>query len=75
MGVQTETGLVAAASLESAVLMVTVVVLLVAALVGLALVSSALGGVYAAAVYRYAAEGAVGTFFSAEMVRGAFRQK
>ena len=55
--------------------MITVVVLEVVALVGLALVSSALGGVYAAAVYRYAAEGEASGFFSADMVRGAFRQK
>ncbi len=29
----------------------------------------------AAAVYRYAAEGDAGSFFSPEMVRNAFRQK
>jgi hypothetical protein len=56
-------------------LMVTVGALLVIALIAIALVSSALSGVYAAAVYRYAAEGETGAFFSADMVRSAFRQK
>jgi hypothetical protein len=40
-----------------------------------ALISSALSGVYEAAVYCYAAEGETGALFTAEMVRGAFRKK
>ena len=44
----------------------------VIALVAIALVSSALGGIYAAAVYRYAAEGDAGNFFPKELVQGAF---
>jgi hypothetical protein len=55
--------------------MVAVGVLLVVALLAIALVSAALGGVYTAAVYRYAAEGQTGAFFDSEMVRDAFRQK
>jgi hypothetical protein len=66
---------IAAAFTQSAALMVTVGVGLVLALVALALVSSTLGGIYAAAVYRYAAEGDPGKFFSADMVRGAFQPK
>jgi hypothetical protein len=67
--------LVAAAATESAVLIGFVAVLLVLAFVAIALVSSALSGVYAAAVYRYAAEGQSGAFFTPAMVKGAFRAK
>ena len=42
------------------------------ALMAIGLISSTLGGIYAAAVYRYAAEGETGTFFSADLVRGAW---
>ena len=66
---------VLAAMSESAVLMVLVGGLLVLAVIAIALVSSALGGVYAAAVYRYAAEGDAGTYFAPELVQNAFRQK
>jgi hypothetical protein len=66
---------IGAAMTGSVALMVTVGVLLVAALIAIALIGSALSGVYAAAVYRYAAEGETGMFFTADMVRGAFRQK
>jgi hypothetical protein len=66
---------VLAAMAESVVLMVLVGGLVVLALVANALISSALGGVYSAAVYRYAAEGNVGTFFAPGLVQNAFRQK
>jgi len=59
----------------SAVLMLLVGGLVVLALVFLSLISSALGGVYAAAVYRYAAEGETGTFFTPAMVQHAFKSK
>ncbi len=39
------------------------------------LINSTLIGIYVAAVYRYAAEGEAGGFFSEEMVREAFRLK
>jgi hypothetical protein len=55
--------------------MIGVAVGFVMALMGLALVSSTLSGIYAAALYRYAAEGDAGTFFSADLVRGAFQPK
>ena len=64
-----------AAVTGSGALMVIVGVVLLLALVAIALISSALAGVYAAAVYRYAAEGQTGAYFSADMVEGAFRQK
>ena len=65
--------LLAAAATESAALIIFVAICLLCALVAIALVSSALGGVYAAAVYRYAAEGEAGGFFTPAMVRSAFR--
>jgi hypothetical protein len=66
---------VAAAATESAFLIIFVAVCLLMALVAIALISSALSGVYAAAVYRYAAEGQAGGFFTPAMVRSAFRAK
>ena len=66
---------IAAAATQSAALMIAVAVGFVFTLMAIALVSSTLGGIYAAAVYRFAAEGDAGTFFSADMVRGAFRKK
>jgi len=66
---------IAAAATQSAALMITVAVGFVFALLAIALVSSTLGGIYAAAVYRFAAEGDAGTFFSADLVRGAFQRK
>jgi len=67
--------LMAAAATESAALIIFVAVCLLMAFVAIALVSSALSGVYAAAVYRYAAEGQTGGFFTPAMVRSAFRAK
>jgi hypothetical protein len=66
---------VAAATTESVVLMGLVAGLVVLALVANALVSSALSGVFAAAVYRYAAEGSAGTSFPPALVQNAFRTK
>jgi hypothetical protein len=67
--------IVAAVATESVVAIGIAAGLLVLALIVIGLVSAALGGVYAAAVYRYAAEGQTGMFFGADMVRDAFRQK
>ena len=66
---------IAAAMTQSAPLMIAVAVGFVLTLMALGLVSATLSGIYAAAVYRYAAEGQTGTFFSAELVRGAFQPK
>ena len=65
--------LAAAAATESAVLIIFVAVCLLLAFVAIALISSALSGVYAAAVYRYAAEGESVGFFTPAMVKSAFR--
>jgi hypothetical protein len=66
---------IGAATTQSAPLMAAVGVGMILALMGLALVSSTLGGIYAAALYRYAAEGDAGAFFSPDMVKGAFHRK
>ena len=66
---------IGAAILESTVLMALVGVGFVLSLMAIALVSSTLSGIYAAALYRYAAEGDAGAFFSPDMVRGAFQAK
>jgi hypothetical protein len=60
---------------DAAALIVFVAACLLLAFVTIALVSSALSGVYAAAVYRFAAEGETGGFFTPAMVKGAFREK
>jgi hypothetical protein len=67
--------LVAAAAAQSAVLIIFVAVCLLMAFVTIALVSSALSGIYAAAVYRYAAEGQSDGYFTPAMVKDAFRRK
>ena len=64
-----------AAGTGSGPLMALVGLAVVLALVGLSLIGSALGGIYAAAVYRYAAEGETGGYFDAALVQDAFRAK
>jgi Family of unknown function (DUF6159) len=68
-------GMSMAVAAESTALGIAVVAVVALALVAISLVSSALNGVYAAAVYRYAAEGQTGTFFTPAMVKGTFRRK
>lgn len=65
----------AASSAGSASLIVVMVVAVVLILLGLGLVSSALGGIFSAAVYSYAATGSAGKFFREDLIRGAFREK
>jgi hypothetical protein len=60
---------------NSAPVIVGVVAVFVLAGMLLSLVGSALSAIYAAAVYRYAAEGDAGGMFDPELVRGAFRAK
>jgi hypothetical protein len=67
--------IIGAAMTESAILIGVAVGVLVLALMAISLVSATLGGIYQAAVYRYAAEGDAGSFFSASMVQEAFRKK
>lgn len=60
---------------KSIALIVAAIGGLVLILIGLGLFSSALNGIYTAAVYRYATEGQVGEYFEADLVQNAFRQK
>ena len=62
-------------ALENPVLIIVMSLLLVAVLVLIGLVSSTLSGIYAAAVYRFAAEGETGGYFQPELVQNAFRSK
>jgi len=59
----------------SGALAVAAVVAMVLTLIGISLVASALGGIYQAALYRYAAEGKSSDYFSAELIQGAFKEK
>jgi hypothetical protein len=65
----------AAAQTGNAVLMALVVVIAVLTFIGLALVQSALQGVYSAALYRYATDGNVGESFSSALLGEAFRPR
>ena len=56
-------------------LTIIVGVLFVLLLVFLGLVSSALNGIYSAAVYQYAATGETGQFFQDDLIQNAFRLK
>ena len=58
---------------EAIALLISVIVVFVFIFVMLGLISSALGGIYTAAVYRYAAEGSSDSFFDAALVTKAFR--
>jgi hypothetical protein len=68
-------GIVLGVSLSSTVLIVACIVAGVLAYIVLALLSSTLGGIYSAAVYRYAAEGEVSGQFAPELIRDAFRAR
>lgn len=62
-------------ALDSNVLIILFVMLGALVYIALALVNSALGGIYSAAVYRYAAEGQMGREFAPELIQNAFRAK
>jgi ABC-type multidrug transport system fused ATPase/permease subunit len=66
---------VLASGLHSPALLVVGILILIAAMIVLGLISSALGGIYTAAVYCYAVEGSTGGHFEEDLVRNAFRQK
>ncbi|MGD2253259.1 MAG: DUF6159 family protein [Anaerolineales bacterium] len=68
-------GIALSIALKSGFIMIPAVLLMILGGVLLSLLSSALNGIYSAAVYRYAAEGETGEFFSPELVQGAFRPK
>src|SRR5262245_57705000 len=69
------TGVVAAILAGSIAPVAAIVVggIFVLAIVAVGLVSSALTGIYTAAVYRYATTGNAGAYFDAGLVQGAFR--
>ena len=67
--------MVVIASTESAGLVIAAIVGFVLLMIGLGLFSSALNGIYTAAVYQYATTGEAGEFFDANLVQNAFRTK
>ena len=67
--------MVVIASTESAGLVIAAIVGFILLLIGLGLFSSALNGIYTAAVYQYATTGEAGEFFDANLVQNAFRTK
>jgi hypothetical protein len=68
-------GVVLGARLESAPVWIASVAIAIVAVLTLSLISSALSGIYAAAVYNYAVTGEPGTYFDRGLVEDAFRQK
>lgn len=66
---------IGAASMESAPLIITLVVLFVLAFTALLLIQAALTGIYTAAIYLYASENVGGGPFDPEMIHSAFRAK
>ncbi|MCB9455428.1 MAG: hypothetical protein H6671_05540 [Anaerolineaceae bacterium] len=67
--------IIAAAGAKSVALLVLAVALLVILLIGIGLVSSALTGIFQAALYRYATQGSSGGFFNDDVLQGAFKPK
>ncbi|MBE2197608.1 MAG: hypothetical protein IAE79_03290 [Anaerolinea sp.] len=68
-------GIVLGAMVSSTWLIVLMVLLMVVALIGLGLFSSALSGVFTAAVYRYATTGETSSYFDPMLIKGSFKQK
>jgi hypothetical protein len=68
-------GVVLGLALELNALVVVAVIAGVILYVALALLSSTLGGIYSAAVYRYAAEGQTSGAFAPELIQNAFRTR
>jgi len=62
-------------ALKSVVLIVGAVLALIVILMGMGLLSSALNGIYTAAVYKYATTGNPGEFFDTDVVAQTFRTK
>jgi hypothetical protein len=60
-------------TLSSTALIIAFIVAGVIAYIVLALLNATLGGIYAAAVYRYAAEGQASESFAPELIQNAFR--
>jgi len=62
-------------TLNATALIIASIAVGVLAYIVLALLSSTLGGIYSAAVYRYAAEGETSKQFAPELIRNAFRAR
>ena len=67
--------IVLAASAQSIALVVVGIVVIVLLLTILGLFSSAMNGIFQAALYNYATTGNAGQYFNQEMLAGAFKQK
>lgn len=63
------------AAIDAGVLVAIAVIVMILAIIALSLVGSALGGIYQAALYRYATSGTVDSHFSPDTIQGAFAQK
>lgn len=66
---------IGAISMESAPLIITLVVLFILTFTALLLIQAALTGIYTAAIYLYASENVGGGPFAPEMIQSAFRTK
>jgi hypothetical protein len=64
-----------ASSIHSTSLVIAVIVITVIVIVALSLVSSALNGIFQAALYRYATQGDASSYFAPELISGAFKVK
>ena len=67
--------IIIAAATQSLIFIAGVILLFVLAFITVGLVSSALSGIYAAAVYNYAAMGKTGEFFDPNIIKNTFRTK
>jgi hypothetical protein len=68
-------GAAAIALSGSGTLALALIIILILLTLGLGLVSSALHGIFAAAVYSYTTTGQLGGFFSEDLIRSAFRER
>ncbi len=67
--------LIAVVSSLSGTLAVLLALVLFVAIIGVNMVGAALGGIFRAALYNYAANGTAGDFFDTDLVAGAFKPK
>lgn len=67
--------IIVAISAESIALIITAITFLIIALIIVALISSALNGIYAAAVYQYAITGKAGEFYDPSLLKDSFKTK
>jgi hypothetical protein len=63
------------AATKSVALIALVIGVTILALLAISLLASTLGGIYQAALYRYATEGSTSGYFSEELIQGAFKSK